>query len=100
MRFVKAKVFLPIIIIGFVVAFVFHFIAFASIDAPHNEANSISCGSCHGQGLLQSPLWGGTMSYDDLCLNCHTASSGPYTETNAPLVQTHSSGNTTGQYGA
>lgn len=39
------------------------------------------------------------MSIDHLCLNCHTASSGPFTDTNAPLVQTHSSENTSGQYG-
>jgi len=66
---------------------------------PHNESNNVNCGSCHGQGILESPFWGGTMSYDQLCLNCHTASSGPYTETNAPLVKTHSSENTSENYG-
>jgi len=39
------------------------------------------------------------MSFDQLCLNCHTASSGPYVDTNAPLVKTHSSDNTSNQYG-
>ena len=91
MRSVRIKVLAPVIIIGFLVALTYHFIALAAIDAPHNEANSVSCGSCHGQGLLNSPFWGGDMSLDQLCLNCHTASSGPYTDTNAPLVQTHSS---------
>jgi len=82
-----------------IVVFAACFFAMAAIDAPHNESNSIYCGSCHGEGLLNSPFWGGTLSYDQLCLNCHTASSGPYTETNAPLVRTHSSENTSEQYG-
>jgi hypothetical protein len=96
---VKIKALAPVIVIGFIVVFACHFIALAAIDAPHNDANSVSCGSCHGQGLLNSPFWGGDMTLDQLCLNCHTASSGPYTDTNAPLVQTHSSENTSPQYG-
>jgi hypothetical protein len=86
---VKIKATAAIIIIGFIIAVTFHFIAFAATDAPHNESNNINSGSCHGVGLLNSPFWGGTMSYDDLCRNCHKASSGPYSETNAPLVVTH-----------
>lgn len=86
-----------VIIIGVVMAVTSESIA--DIDAPHNESNNVSCGSCHGQGLLNSPFWGGSGSYDQICLNCHTASSGPYTETNAPLVKTHSSQNTSDQYG-
>jgi hypothetical protein len=76
---VKAKVFLPIIIISFTVALAFHFIALAAIDAPHNEANIVSCGRCHGEGLLQS-FWGGSGIYstvDELCLSCHTQLSCP-----------------------
>ena len=69
------------------------FIALAATDAPHNASNNVNCGSCHGAGLLNSPFWGGTMSYDQLCLNCHKASSGPYSETNAPLAVTHSDSN-------
>jgi hypothetical protein len=85
-------------IIGFLAVFAFHFSAIAATDAPHNESNNINCGSCHGVGLLNSPFWGGTMSYDQLCLNCHKASSGPYSETNAPLVVTHSSETTSDKY--
>jgi len=100
-RFVRIKALASLIIIGFIVVFAYHFIALGAVDAPHNEANSISCGSCHGQGLLQS-FWGGSGLYstvDELCLSCHTASSGPYTATSAPLVKTHSSDNTSEQYG-
>jgi hypothetical protein len=90
-----------IIIMWFVVPLAFQNIAIAAIDAPHNESNSVNCGSCHGEGLLQS-FWGGSgiySTFDELCLSCHTASSGPYTETNAPLVKTHSSDNLSNQYG-
>ncbi len=93
--------FILVIIIGFLVALVFQNKAIAAVDAPHNESNSINCGSCHGQGLLQS-FWGGSgiySTFDELCLSCHTASSGPYSETSAPLVKTHSSDNTSNQYG-
>jgi hypothetical protein len=79
------------IIIGLVIAISF-FVALADIDAPHNESNNVSCGNCHGQGLLNSPFWGGSMSYDQLCQYCHTESSCPdteYPEITGPLVQTH-----------
>ncbi|MEW6418619.1 MAG: LamG-like jellyroll fold domain-containing protein [Nitrospirota bacterium] len=88
-----------IVIIGFIATILSSFIVFAAIDTPHNASNNINCGSCHGQALLNSPFWGGTMSYDQLCLGCHTASSGPYSDISAPLVQTHSSANTSNQYG-
>jgi hypothetical protein len=87
-----------IIITGFVIAITSCFIVLAATDAPHNESNNVNCGSCHGVGLLNSPFWGGTMSYDQLCLNCHKASSGPYSETNAPLIVTHSSETTSDKY--
>ena len=82
----------------------------SAIDAPHEPHDGTSiCGSCHAEGLLgtiNSPFWGGTYTpaniddtvYNKLCLNCHTASSGPYTETNAPLVKIHSSINTDTRY--
>jgi predicted CxxxxCH...CXXCH cytochrome family protein len=96
-----------IVIAGFIVAIFFSFTAIAVIDAPHNASNYISCGSCHGAALLNSPFWGGSYSpaniddtvYNKLCLNCHRASSGPYTDTNAPLVKTHSSLSTSNKYG-
>ncbi len=80
-------------LIGFFI--VIPFTAFTAIDAPHNESNNINCGSCHGYEIF----WVGTGSYDELCQQCHKVSSGPYTATNAPLVKTHSSANTSGQYG-
>ena len=99
MRLVRIKIFAPLVIIGIIATFSYNFMALAAIDAPHNEANSVSCGSCHGKGLLLSPFWGGTMSFDDLCKNCHTATSGPYTDTNAPVARTHSSDTTSDTYG-
>src|SRR4030043_1969434 len=97
----------PIIIIGFIVAIFSSFTAIAVIDAPHNASTNISCGSWHGAALLNSPFWGGSYSpvniddtvYNKLCLNCHRTSSGPYTDTNAPLVKTHSSLTTDNGYG-
>jgi hypothetical protein len=86
----KIKALIPIIVTCLVLALAYNFIAIAAIDAPHNEANSVSCGSCHGQGLLQSPFWGGSMSIDELCQYCHTASSCPIPEITGPLVKTHS----------
>src|SRR4030042_3975579 len=86
-----------IIIIGLMVAVTPRFSA--AIDAPHNASNNISCGSCHGETLLNSPFWGGSGSYDQLCLSCHTAPSGPYSDINAPLVKTHSSLTTSNKYG-
>jgi hypothetical protein len=87
----KIKALTAIIIIGLVLAFAYHFKAIASIDAPHNESSNISCGSCHGEGLLQS-FWGGSGLYstiDELCLSCHKRPFGPYTDDDAPVVQTH-----------
>jgi hypothetical protein len=95
----KIKVLVPIIIIGLVLALTYHFIAIASIDAPHNESSSISCGTCHGQGLLNSPFWGGSGTFDQICTSCHTALSGPYSEIAAPFAKTHSSENTSNKYG-
>ena len=85
----KIKVLILIIIIGLVLAYTCHFIAIAAIDAPHNESNNVNCGSCHGQGLLNSPFWGGSMSYNELCQSCHTGSSCPLSETYGPLEQVH-----------
>jgi len=85
-----------IIIIGLMVAVTPRFSA--AIDAPHNASNNISCGDCHGETLLNSPFWGGSGSYDQLCLNCHRVSSG-YSETNAPIEKTHSSLTTSNKYG-
>jgi hypothetical protein len=95
----KIKALISFIVLGLVCTLSYHFIAIAAIDAPHNESNNVNCGSCHGQGLLNSPFWGGDMTIDQLCLNCHTASSGPYTDISSPLVKTHSSENTSEQYG-
>ena len=98
------------IIIGLIAATTFRFLAIAAIDAPHNASHNVDCGDCHGEALtggLTSPFWGGSYSpadiddtvYNKLCLRCHTASSGPYPDTNAPLVQTHSSLKTSNKYG-
>jgi hypothetical protein len=82
-----------IIIAVFIAAVTFHFVSFAANDTPHNASNNMSCGSCHGEGLLQS-FWGGSgiySTYDELCLSCHTETSGgPYTDKSAPWVMTHS----------
>ncbi|MEW6486245.1 MAG: hypothetical protein AB1423_16840, partial [Pseudomonadota bacterium] len=95
----KLKPLISCIIMVFILAITYYFTALAATDAPHNASNNVNCGSCHGAGLLNSPFWGGTMSYDQLCLNCHKTSSGPYSETNAPLVVTHSSLTTSDKYG-
>jgi hypothetical protein len=90
---IKQLLTVAIIIIGFVVSFALCFIAIAANDTPHNASNHIDCGSCHGEGLLQS-FWGGSglySTYDELCLSCHTETSGgPYTDKSAPWVMTHS----------
>jgi hypothetical protein len=89
---IKQSLIVAIIIIGFVVSFTLCFIAFAANDTPHNASNHIDCGSCHGEGLLQS-FWGGSGKYstvDELCLSCHTEPFGPYPETKGPFVKTHS----------
>ena len=86
----RAKTLPLIFIIGLAVAFTFHFIAIAATDAPHNASNNISCGSCHGETIMESPFWG-TGTYDQLCLSCHRrATGGPYSQTDAPAVTTHS----------
>jgi hypothetical protein len=89
----KRKTSVLVIFIGTIVALAFHLVAIAAIDAPHNEANNISCGNCHGQGLLQSPFWGGVMSFDELCQYCHTASSCPLPEITGPQGMTHTDSN-------
>src|SRR4030042_4652166 len=79
-----------IVIAGFMMASFSSFIAIAATDAPHNASNNISCGSCHGETVLTSPFWD-TGTYDDLCLSCHRrATGGPYPQTDAPAVTTHS----------
>ena len=103
----RVKAAAQIIITGFIIAIFSSFIAIAAIDAPHNASNNISCGSCHGAALLNSPFWGGSYSpydiddtvYNKLCLNCHRSLSGPYTETNAPLEKPHSSIGLSNKYG-
>jgi hypothetical protein len=75
----------------------YRFIAFAADstdDMPHNQDYTISCGSCHITSL--------DFSYppEDACKICHKVTSGPYSDTNAPRVKTHSSENTSSQYGS
>ena len=41
---------LLIILIGSLVALAVHFSAIAAVDAPHNEANNISCGNLSWSG--------------------------------------------------
>lgn len=94
-----------ILIAGFIIAASSRYIS--AIDAPHNDSNNVYCGSCHGEALLYSPFWGGSFTpadiddtaYNRLCLNCHKASSGPYTERSAPFSRTHSSLTTDNKYG-
>jgi hypothetical protein len=96
----EKKTVLLIIFIGLLIVLNSQFIH-AAIDSPHNEANSVSCGSCHGEGLLQS-FWGGSGLYsavDELCLSCHKRPFGPYTDDDAPVAKTHSSDNTSNKYG-
>jgi hypothetical protein len=73
-------------------SFNLEFKALADIDAPHNEGTNVSCGSCHGEGLLQS-FWGGSGQYstvDGLCLSCHTDPSCPLPhDTIGPKAATH-----------
>jgi cytochrome c len=60
-----------VIITGFIIAITYQSIAIAAIDAPHNASNNISCGSCHGAALLNSPFWGGSytpVNIDDTSL--------------------------------
>ncbi len=82
----KGKLAAPIIFIASIMALTFHFNAIAYIDAPHNESNTMWCGSCHGYEIF----WVGTGSYNTLCQQCHTASSCPISETGTgPQALTH-----------
>ncbi len=93
----RIKTTASIIIIGFIVAITFQFIAIAD-DNPHNQNNYVSCWSCHLSVEFFDPAWSDL--YDETCLNaCHNASSGPYSEVYAPKVKTHSSANTSTQFG-
>jgi hypothetical protein len=86
----KLKRFAIIFFIGAIAALAFNFIAIAAIDAPHNESNYVECGSCHGDGILESVFWGGSGTYDRICTDkCHTVSFCPYTDLYAPAVVTH-----------
>lgn len=91
-----------IAIIGLVIGFIFVIsLQFSvAIDTPHNESNYVSCPVCHvGPDWPMVSYWFPSytpQTIDDtnfnmLCLSCHVASSGPYTDTNAPRVKTHSS---------
>jgi hypothetical protein len=95
----KIKLILTITVIMGLILISYQFLS--AIDTPHNESNNVYCGSCHGQGLLDfdSPFWGGSGTYDQICLSCHYAPSGPYSDINAPLVTTHSSETTSTNYG-
>jgi predicted CXXCH cytochrome family protein len=94
-----------IAIVGLLLFFPPHFAS--AIDTPHNASNNINCGSCHGEEILNSPFWGGSYiplniddtPYNKLCLSCHLAPSGPYSEEYAPLEKTHSSLTTDNSYG-
>jgi hypothetical protein len=89
-RPLRIKGLAPLITIGFIVAVAYHFIALAAVDAPHNESNKIDCGSCHGKGILESIFWGGSGTYDSVCLwKCHTEPFCPYTDLSAPKMETH-----------
>jgi hypothetical protein len=84
---------LIIAIIGFIIASTFHFIAIAANDAPHNASNNMSCGSCHGEGILNSPFWGSSgiySTYDELCLSWHKETSDDFIDTNTPFERTYS----------
>jgi hypothetical protein len=45
------RLILCIIIVNFIAVLLFHLIALAATDAPHNASNNVNCGSCHGAGL-------------------------------------------------
>ena len=86
-----------VVIIGCILTLIaYRFIAVAD-DTPHNPNSNISCGSCHISAEFTDPDWADL--YDETCLGCHKASSGPYSDTNAPRVKTHSSANTSNQHG-
>ncbi len=86
---------------------------YAGIDAPHNEARGINCGSCHdASGLFNSPFWdpaAAPTEYNAICESCHTEASIVDTGTTdtdlypgivAPKVLTHSSTTTTATHGS
>ncbi|MCK5318070.1 MAG: hypothetical protein KAJ55_09150 [Anaerolineales bacterium] len=73
--------------------------AFAGIDAPHDAGHNISCASCHDTSLPDSPLLTGSNINNFCTTNCHNAVAAPYTNTSAPKVAGHTSGNTSEQYG-
>ena len=92
----------PHLLIAFLLLKALQGVAIAENDAPHNSVNNIYCGSCHAITLLSSPFWGNATdeNYNNLCLlNCHNATSPPYTDTSAPMVKTHSSANTSTRFG-
>jgi predicted CxxxxCH...CXXCH cytochrome family protein len=112
---IKAK---NIIIVGVIIAITFLWAPYwvkgavasmnmMNLDAPHNASNNISCGTCHKSipkccGCYKTPYTPENIDdtvYNRLCLSCHEASSGPYSETNAPLEKTHSSLTTSNKYG-
>src|SRR4030042_1967055 len=86
-----------LVLVVFLIIFTSQFLS--AIDAPHNESNNISCGNCHGQTLMNSPFWTDSEEYDLICLSCHTALYGPYSESSAPFAETHSNQNTSNKYG-
>ena len=56
----------------------------SGLDAPHNEANTVTCFDCHLGG--QS-----TVDPNTVCTTCHTnTQGGGYSKNSAPWVQTHS----------
>ena len=81
-------------------------ISSAKLAGPHNAASGIGCYNyCHLLPDVKSPYWNWVPTdIDDtptnhLCNSCHTKSSGPYSMTNAPMVQTHPSLTTDDGYG-
>jgi len=96
-----------IIIAGFIIAISLQFSA--AIDAPHqNAGNIVDCQNCHvGPDWPLVLYWFPDFTphnidetpFNMLCLSCHVAPFGPYTETNAPKVKTHSSVSTSNKYG-
>ncbi len=61
----------------------------AGLDYPHNASNNISCENCHSFWAVFSP----DLQGDGLCLDCHDGMA-------APVAATHSSANSSTQYGA
>ena len=98
-----------IILIGFIVALTFYLTDSAAIDAPHqNAGNIVGCQNCHvGPNWPFVLYWFPPFTphnidetpFNMLCLSCHVAPFGPYTEMNAPKVKTHSSVSTSSKYG-